>query len=66
MVWRRIIKQLEAYDRKEPENSVALLEEYISVTMNQLQIHQAVIDKPFKEGDFFLKRRRAIQKLVQV
>ena len=65
MVWRRIIKQLEAYDRKEPENSVALLEEYVSVTMNQLQVHQAVIDKPFKEGDFFLKRRRAIQKLVQ-
>ena len=65
MMWRRIIKQLNAYANKDPENSVALLEDYIAMDLNDIKLEKCAMEKPFADGDLFLKRRRDLQRLVK-
>ncbi|MDC0344790.1 hypothetical protein OAN22_01390 [Alphaproteobacteria bacterium] len=65
MMWRRIIKQLDAYEKKAPDNSLSLLEDYLSVNLNNININKCAKERGFSDGDMFLKRRRDLQKLVQ-
>jgi type VI secretion system protein ImpL len=66
--WDTIGTELDAYDRKTPENSVALLEQFIR-TMNDLTKAQCLPDKAAptltRQGtDYFLQQRDALRHAV--
>lgn len=64
--WRRIIEQMESYQKKQPNNSLALLEDFISVYMSTCEAKTCLkdisVDETKKEsGDFFLEMLRKMK-----
>jgi type VI secretion system protein ImpL len=65
--WRRIVEQMDAFSKKQPGNSVAILEDFILQTLNNLdiktifqQIEPQQIAKP--SGDYFIEVTRQIKR----
>jgi type VI secretion system protein ImpL len=65
--WQRIVAELERYDAKKPGNSVALLERFILVDMDQItrrNYFQKISARDLTEesADFFLQKRNALRR----
>ena len=67
--WERIIKQLELYDGKKPNNSIASLEMFIQKEMdeiNEYNYFNKIRHQELKQrsGDFFIHRRNELMELL--
>lgn len=67
--WRRIVEQMEAYQHKQPNNSVAKLEDFIALTMAQCDVNSCLKDIKLTDiqkesGDYFLETLRQLRKNI--
>ena len=65
--WQRIVAELERYDAKKPGNSIATLERFILVDMDQItrrNYFQRISARDLSEesADFFLQKRNALRR----
>ncbi|MBM4440925.1 MAG: hypothetical protein FJ027_10920 [Candidatus Rokubacteria bacterium] len=65
--WQRIVAELERYDAKKPGNSIAALERFILVDMDQItrrNYFQRISARDLSEesADFFLQKRNALRR----
>lgn len=64
--WTRIVLQLDAYEKRIPNNSLSILEHFLLYDINQFSLDSCfeairTIDVFAKTGDFFLRRRNQIK-----
>jgi type VI secretion system protein ImpL len=67
--WRRIIEQVEAYNKKQPGNSIAVLEDFILRSLNAFDTKNCfglipLADIRQETGDYFLEIVRCLKKGV--
>ncbi len=65
--WRRIIEQVDAYNKKQPGNSIAVLEDFILKSLNNFDIRNCFGLIPLDDirqetGDYFLEIVRSLKK----
>ncbi|MCX7338107.1 MAG: hypothetical protein NTX76_02335 [Alphaproteobacteria bacterium] len=68
--WKRIIDQAEAFNKKQPGNSMTALEDFILVTLNSYDVNKCLtsISQPeiqSKSGDYFLESIRLLKKGIR-
>ncbi|MEN8236003.1 MAG: type VI secretion system protein [Pseudomonadota bacterium] len=64
--WTRIVLQLDAYEKKTPNNSLSILEHFLLYDINQFSLDSCFAairdtDAFAKTGDFFIRRRNEIK-----
>lgn len=65
--WKRIIEQISGYEKKRPDNSVTVLEEFIlrktgDITLKRCFSTLGKSDEKGSSGDFFIDRRNMIRR----
>ncbi|MCP4923629.1 MAG: hypothetical protein GY915_06325 [bacterium] len=65
LMWNRLVREMDAYDKKEPGNSLSLLEEYLLMTLNETTIENCSEQDEFRSGDYFLERRKQIRRALE-